>query len=400
MSKVKSSNKKILIIIFASLLLTFIGMILFIIFRGNNQQNLSTYSVYRVRETEPLIFEGKAHSVEEQEEYVDHSLGEISEIEVEDGEFVEEGTILFSYTSEENQQSLEEQNRLHNRASNRKVEEKTNLDSAQSELESAEANINEVNNQIENHTPSEDMEFGINQELESLQSNLATYESEKVEAKATIDRARLNIRELDEQLEDITAEIERLSENTTTSVEATVSGPVELNKSIVSRPEFSEEPFIRILSDDVIIEATVSEYDYNYLSEGSQVDIVLLNSEERINGHISYISNSPLSPMDSEDTSSRYLFKVVPEESIQHGFSVQISYQDGVIHIPESALVFEEEESYVFVNDEGVVHRKDVSVSEEGNIYVLKEGVSVDDELVLNPQPELEDGEEIVIVDD
>lgn len=398
MSKVKWTNKKIVLIAIGVIAVLFIGVSLFRILGSEGEQDLTVYSVYQVRETDPLLFDGMVQAEQEQEEYVDPSLGVIAEIEVEDGEKIEAGEVMFSYTNEENQQLLDEQNRLHSRSSNRLSETEADLANAQSDLQTAEANIEETNRQIENHAPSEDAEFGLDQELESLQSDRAGYEADKAEAEASIESAQMTIRELEEQLEDTVAEIERIRENITTTVEASVSGVVELDES-VSRSEVLEQPLVRILSDTIIVEATVSEYDYEELSVGAPVEVLLMNSDRIVNGEITTIASTPLG-LEGDDSSSRYAFMVLPEESIQYGFSVQVSYQDGSIHLPESALIMEEDGTYVFLHEGGTVKRREVSVLEAGSTFVLEDGVSVGEEIVLDPLPELEDGETIVIVDD
>lgn len=400
MSKIEWTNRKVLLIVLSIFLILIVSLTFLRLSGSGEQQDLAVYSVYQVRATDPLIFDGKVQAEYEQEEYVDPSLGVIAEIAVEDGEVVEKDAVLFTYSNEENQQLLEEQNRQHARLTTRLSEAKTELANAQKAFETAQASISEKNRQIGNHTPQEETEFSFDQELESLETELVAYEADKAEAAISIESTEMNIRELEEQLEDVTAEIERIRTNITTSIEARISGTVELNDSVANRPDFSEEPLIRILSDSVIVEATISEYDYNEINSGDAVNVLLLNSDEVVNGEIISIDSRPLASMNADDSSSRYRFTVMPSESIQYGFSVQVSYQDGTIHVPESALTFEEDETYIFVHEEGVVHRRKVSVRKDGNVYVLEEGLSVDEEIILDPLSELEDGEEVVVIDD
>ena len=58
------------------------------------------YSVYAVREEDPLFFDGEVQPVHMQEEYVTATTGTLSEILVENGQEVEEGTSLATYVSE------------------------------------------------------------------------------------------------------------------------------------------------------------------------------------------------------------------------------------------------------------------------------------------------------------
>lgn len=399
MSKIKWTNKKIVLIVISVIAVLFIIVGLFQLSKSSDNRNLAVYSVYQVREADPLLFDGIVQAEQEQIEYFDPSLGVITDIEVEDGEKVEVGDVLFTYKNEENQLMLDEQNRLHSRASNRLSNAETDLTNAQNDLQTAEANISETNRQIDNHTPNEETEFELDQEFESLQSDLVGYEADKAEADASIRNSQIAIQELEEQLEDMVAEIERIRESITTTVKASVSGMVELNDFVTGHPGISEHPILRILSDGIIVEATVSEYDYEKLNIGTSVEVMLLNSDRIINGELTSIDSRPLD-LSGEDSSSRYTFFVLPEESIQYGFSVQVSYQEETIHLPNSALVTEEEATYVFVYHEGSVEKREISVQEVRSTVILKEGLSIGEEIVLDPLPELEDQEEIVVVYD
>lgn len=394
------TNKKMLLIASSVITILLFAIALSFLSEDEAEQHLAEYHVYQVRANDPLLFDGMVQAEEEQVEYIDPSLGVIAEIEVEGGDAVEVGDVLFSYTNEEDQQILNEQNRLHSRSINRLSESETELANSQNKLQTAEANITEINRQIEEYTPSEETEFGLDLELDELQSNLIEYETDKAEAETTIESAGIAIREFEEQIEDILVEIERLKGEITTIVEATVAGTVELNEPIVDNPpDVSEQPLLRILSDSVILEATVSEYDYDKLSIGSLVEVLLMNSDRRVNGEITTISSRPLAS-EGENSGSRYTFIVSPEESIQYGFSVQVSYQTDIIHLPEPALIIEEGNAYVFVYEDGAVEKREVSVQEVENTIVLEEGLSLEEEIVLEPLPELKDQEEIVIIND
>ena len=91
------------------------------------------YSVHIVREEDPILFEGMVKASEVHEEYYDPSKGVIAEILVEEGQEVEAETELFTYTNEENQRLLNEQNRQHNRLKERRSEAETKGNNGQTE---------------------------------------------------------------------------------------------------------------------------------------------------------------------------------------------------------------------------------------------------------------------------
>lgn len=367
--------------------------------QGSSAEAEQSYFVHVVRENDPILFDGIVEATEIQEEYVDSSLGVIAEILVEDGQKVEEGAELFSYTNEENQQLLDEQNRMHSRMQQRYSETETELANARQDLSTVEANISEINGQLEQlSSDTGEEELGWTQEVDNLQNNLLEYESDKAAAQASIEGAQATIRELNEQLEDSTAEIERIRTNITTTIESTINGVVELNEVRTTHSVMSEQPLVRIVSSSVEIEATVSEYDYEDMTAGDQVQIHLMNSDRVLDGSISEIGNMPVQSETEASSFSRYPFTVAPAESIHYGFSVQVAFSDGAIYLPDSAVIEEENgETIAFVNQGGTAERREIEVRYENNLLVLESGLELEEEILLDPAPELVGGEEIVV---
>lgn len=356
-----------------------------------------TYAVHIVREEDPILFDGKVQAAEVQEEYYDPAKGVIAEILVENGQEVEEGTALFTYQNEETQQLLDEQNHQYSRLEERYAEAETELANAKKALDTANANIEESNRQ--NQAASENSEAEM---LVEPQDNLLEAEANKAEAEATIDSVEMTLNELTDQMEDITYEIEKLRQGVTTTVQADFKGVVELNETNPASLQSSEQPVVRLMSHDLKIESTVSEYDYNKLSVNSPVDIYLMNSNRELKGTITKIAALPLQAVEAEGaTSSRYPFTVLPDESIQYGFSVQIGYSEGIMYLPQNAVVEEEDgTTIVYVNKDGIVEKRSVTVSEESNFYVIESGLTVDEEVLLDPDPSLADGDEVMVMYD
>lgn len=378
-------------------------MILFFIIQFFQNSDLEsnaeeTYSVHIVREEDPILFDGIVQASEVQEEYYDASKGVIAEVLVEDGQEVEAETELFTYTNEENQQLLDEQNRQYSRLKERRSEAETELANAKDALSTANANIEKSNQTAQGPTETEEsMDAGF----ETAQTDLMEYESDKAEAEATIESAEMSIDELNDQMEDIEYEIETLREGITTTVTAAFSGVIEVNNTNSSALATSEEPVVRLLSKDVKIEATVSEYDYDKIKEESPVEISLMSSDKEIPGKITQIGSLPMQASAEGSTSSRYPFTVIPEEPIQYGFSVQVGFSEGAIYLPQSAVVEEEDGTkIVFVIIDGIVERREIETHKESNFYVLDSGLEVDEEVLLDPNPELADGDEVMVMYD
>lgn len=357
-----------------------------------------TYSVHILRKEDPILFDGIVQASEIQEEYYDASEGTLSEVLIENGQNVEVGTNLFTYTNEENQKLLDEQNRQYSRVEQKHSEVVTNLANAREELKTANANIENNSQAVE---PSLDVnleESDRTKELENSQNKLITYETNKAEAKATIESAEIAIKELNEQKEDIEYEIERLRDNVSNTVQAKIAGVIELEESntdiLKSR---SEKPILRLMSHELIIAATVSEYDYNKVKVDGPVQINLMTSNKALNGKISQVGALPLQSGDKE-TSSRYSFIVVPEEAIQYGFSVQVGIEENLIYLPYSTIIEGEgKKKYVFVNKKGLVVRREVEGTKKGNFFILESGVKIDEEVIIDPDPKLLDGDEVKV---
>lgn len=366
----------------------------------NGSESELSYSVHIVREEDPILFDGKVQAAEVQEEYYDASKGLIAEILVENGQEVEEGTELFTYRNEENQQLLDEQNRQYDRLTQRYAEAETELANAKKALATANGNIEESNRQTQASNDVSEEELMLSPEAEKAQNQLMEAEADKAEAEAAIEGAEMAMDELEIQMEDIAYEVEKLKKEISTTIQADFKGVVELSGVDPSKMQSSEQPIVRLMSNNLKIESSVSEYDYNKLSVDSPVDIYLLNSDRELKGKISKIDSLPMQAEAEGTSSSRYHFTVLPEESIQYGFSVQIGYSEGVMYLPQNAVIEEEGKAMVYLNKDGIVEKREVVVTEKSNLYVIESGLEADEEVLINPDPALLDGDEIMVMYD
>lgn len=366
----------------------------------NGSESEPSYSIHIVREEDPILFDGKVQAAEVQEEYYDASKGLIAEILVENGQEVEEGTDLFAYRNEENQQLLDEQNRQYDRSAQRYAEAETELANAKKTLATANGNIEESNRQAQASNEVSEEELMLSPEAEKAQNQLMEAEADKAEAEAAIDGAEMTMDELEIQMEDITYEIEKLKKEISTTIQADFKGVVELSGVDPNKLQSSEQPVVRLMSNNLKIESSVSEYDYYKLSIDSPVDIYLLNSDRELKGKISKIDSLPIQAEAEGSTSSRYHFTVLPEESIQYGFSVQIGYSEGVMYLPQNAVIEEGGKTMVYLNKDGIVEKREVVVSEKSKLYVIESGLEADEEVLINPDPTLLDGDEVMVMYD
>jgi HlyD family secretion protein len=353
------------------------------------------YGLFTVRENDPALFEGKVEATTIQEVYFDSSLGKMTDLQVEEGTWVEEGSHLFSYTNQETQTELDGLNLQYARLLSQKEQVDGEIANAKNALDTAKAHIADTNKKIDQHLQNGDVESALYERtLEQLQEELATFENNKMNAEATIESSPQTVREYTNELEDLSAQIEALRGKITTQVNANTNGLIQLNEEGLRNPEV---PYIRIVSEEVKIEATVSEYDYEDFSVGMPVSIRVLNSDRQIEGSVSQIGDMPVEVEVEGSTASRYPFTVIPEESIHYGYSVEVGVASDSLYIPYSVTIdYEDGKATVFVYEEGSVSLREIEAVESGNLLEVVSGLEVGEQLVYDGY-DLEDGQKITV---
>lgn len=426
MNNRRITNNKLLLFICGTILSVVIIFSVVTRLANKDDNESEIYTIYTIRESEPIVFEGLVEAKSVQEVYMDASLGTISEFFVENFQEVEEGTPLFNYVNEDNQYLLDEQKRVYQRVENRLANTEADLANAQSGLKTIEENIDVTENELKNYkdstqmpeivsdvldnniekVESEEVELPVsynpllNSEKQTLENKLLEFESEESELQMEIEASQTTIQEYKEQVEDVTAEVERLQNNITTTIKSRVNGVIEIDKDIEDFNDVREGPLALIVSNDVEINSSVSEFDYKNIYEGASVEIRIPNDDQTVDGKITFIDRRPsngATTIESSNDSSRYIFTVNPDEFIQYGYSVLIAIYQNTIKLPKSSVLKENDLSYVFVYKNGIAERKSVEVEEEGDLYKLESGLDIDDEILLDVSKDLEDGEEVMV---
>lgn len=426
MNNRRITNNKLLLFICGTILSVVIIFSVVTRLANKDDNESEIYTIYTIRESEPIVFEGLVEAKSVQEVYMDASLGTISEFFVENFQEVEEGTPLFNYVNEDNQYLLDEQKRVYQRVENRLANTEADLANAQSGLKTIEENIDVTENELKNYkdstqmpeivsdvldnniekVESEEVELPVsynpllNSEKQTLENKLLEFESEKSELQMEIEASQTTIQEYKEQVEDVTAEVERLQNNIKTTIKSRVNGVIEIDKDIEDFNDVREGPLALIVSNDVEINSSVSEFDYKNIYEGASVEIRIPNDDQIVDGKITSIDRRPsngATTIESSNDSSRYIFTVNPDEFIQYGYSVLIAIYQNTIKLPKSSVLKENDLSYVYVYKNGIAERKSVEVEEEGDLYRLESGLDIDDEILLDVSKDLEDGEEVMV---
>ena len=89
-------------------LVLFIGAFAYSQMKSNNVKE-NQFQTVTLKKSDPLTFNGIVEATHTQDYYFDQTLGKVSEINVQDGQEVTEGTVLLSYTNTEYQAQADEQ---------------------------------------------------------------------------------------------------------------------------------------------------------------------------------------------------------------------------------------------------------------------------------------------------
>lgn len=321
---------------------------------------------------------------------LDLSLGTLENIVVKNGQQVKSGDVIATYQNATIADQANEQAQSLNKLNLAITNAKTNLDSAV-----------QKRNQLANQ---------LAQAKKSVQCLQAANDPSAIEASAQLDAAQQALDNANLDFSDANAQVEQTRKKVTTSVTAPFDGTVYIDEAGKSS---ANTPYATIVSPGTIVQATVTEYDYNKLKLGQKVEILPVNDSRKVLGSITNISTLPQSAAVSNQASaalsgagntasggttiSNYSFTVEAQEEIHYGFSVQISVHLSDITIPKEALVKKGEETFVYTYKKGKVHLTKVTVKEQVDGYSVEKGLAVDEQYIVDPDKRLTEGKEVEV---
>ncbi len=380
-----TKKKKIGIIVFFAvlILLVIIAMI----------QNISskrgeevTYETAIVEKQEPILTDGKVMPAKTREYTYDPQKGEITSISVKDGQSVEAGQELFRYKNE----------------------------SITNQLEDAKANKNRLSKTLEENTKKLDQlkkaQGGTQDPTMQLNTTSLPTSGEVASTdQGTIQTLEATISDLKNQISDAENQISRLQKQATTIITADVDGTVLSDESF---KESATAPFLKIITDDTLIQSSISEYDYHTLSKDLEVKVYVNAEDREVKGVVTDIAetaqasqasanlvnteNAPLTGGSSGVADmSNFEFFVKPQKEIHYDFTVQIQIPLKSIVIPESAIQKEKGQEYVFVVKNRKAQKQIIQREKRGLQNVVVKGLQLKDVIVTNPNKQLKDGMEI-----
>lgn len=340
--KFNIKSKKVLVVVAVISALSAGAIIL-----NNKNKDNTNYSepqfveMYSISGSEKVYINGTITPKITETYYKDDALGEIESVNVNSGEVVDKGYLLYTYKNTQKEEEVKE-----------------------SEVE------------------------------------LKSKESELVILKKNPEDNVVDIKVLEKEIANLKKQITKLKSEITTKVTAPFSGVVYLEDELNT----SNNPgaFLTIDSREYYVEGIVNERDLSKIKIGMGTNIHVFSLDEDRSGKVTYISKRPTSLTESSSTLSQYKVKVEfdNQEDLVNGFHVQakIDISDEKIEIPVSAIFTEDEQQFVLIEEDGFARKQPIEaeIVENDTLATVISGLSNNDTIVRDVEnSKLKDGDEI-----
>lgn len=319
---------------------------------------------YTVPDMDQVFINGVVRPEQSQEFQKEDALGNIGELQVMNGDSVEEGTLLYTYESKEvTTQIIDLQNQV------QKMEtQKANAD-----------NKLALVIKIWNDTPEEERM----QSLEEIKMDMST-------------------NDMGAEIKEVYSTIEALKGEQYTDVTAPFTGKV-----YIPEEKDAQSAILKLISDEFYVSGTVNERDVEKLATEQSADIKVISNDRTVTGKVSFID---LNPAEGSDDGmgymggdegammSNYPIKLSLDslEGIRNGYHVQavINLGDSAIKVPTEAIHEEDEQYYVLVNDFGTVVRRVIQIGEdEAKNTIVTSGLEAEDQIIVSSEQPIEEGQ-------
>ncbi|KGT72956.1 RND transporter, partial [Bradyrhizobium japonicum] len=202
------------------------------------------------------------------------------------------------------------------------------------------------------------------------------------------------------------AEVDRLkasadlTRNTlgSTTITSPISGVVARRSIDPGEMASPSVPLLTIVKmDDVKVESSVPQDQINQIKVGAQVQVKVSGIDSKTySGIVDFVS--PVS--DPNSSTFPVKIKVKNEDgSLRAGMLAEVylaGQAQSEIRLPSSAVVKKENKTYIYKVDGDIVHQTEITADESGSDWVVvKNGVSLNDQVVLNPADSLADGSKV-----
>ncbi len=315
---------------------------------------------------------------EEYSVFYNPSLGEIEEVLVQKGDMITIGTPLIKYQDKELTQNLELLI-----ASQEKIE---------LQIDRLEADIVNLENQLVRSNDEEDENIELVLQVDRL-------------IRSQINDKDFNIKLLNLELDKIETEMKLLEEKKEQFIYTS-----KLDGVIMSVNKLAHSPNIEVLkiqsNDSFIIQGNISEFELDQVENGQKAYIHVNSLQDTtLVGSLADITMMPVKKPSVDEEASFYPYSITleePSELIHHGFHVDVEFvlleKEGVITIPDQAVVKGKGRDYVFVLLNGILEKRIITTGTKlGNVQEITEGLEVGDRIVSNPTDGLKEGMKVIM---
>lgn len=343
------------------------------------------YEIYEITEMDPLKLEGKVNFIDTKDIFFDPSLGKISEVHVKNGVEVKQNTPLITYNNPEATAAVTEQENTVNRTALQVQQAQESINIATQKYNDIVSTLTKTKNRLNAVTDVEE-KISINNEVEQLNEAASAANVEVLQAKQSYELANNDALSAKNILEET-------KKKTNFVVISPIDGRVSVDLNSINN---SEKPIIKISTQKKNIKGKITEYDYDKLVIGQEVTVTTNGSGKTAQGKIASISQSPLAA-DSNNVVSSYEFDVEGEFPWVEGLSASISVPQKKMIIPESAVVKDNKKEIVYLYKDGKVKKTIVDTEIDSGRKVVKKGLNWKEKIILNPNKELTDNQEIQV---
>ncbi|MEC1774584.1 efflux RND transporter periplasmic adaptor subunit [Bacillus mojavensis] len=346
---------------------------------GSAGQKVETGSLEEKKISSTVMVPGTLKFSDEQYVFYEADKGTLHDIKVKEGDKVKKGTPLVTYSNE--QLSLEkEQNEL-----------------------TAESNRLQIDQILEKLQALDNKEKKLTKQLGKKEAE-KQIESERTELEMQEKTAQIELKQTELQRQSLANKMSDLQ------VKSEIDGTViSVNKEAASKKSDIQEPVIHIGNPkNLVVSGKLSEYDTLKVKKGQKVTLTSdVIQDKTWRGTVSAVGLVPdqqenAAAAAGTDQAVQYPLQVkikgdLPEGKPGFKFIMNIETDKRKTNtLPSKAVKKEDDQYYVYTVKDGKAKRVDVKIGEvTDDVTEIKEGISKDDQVILNPADDLADGTDV-----
>ena len=255
------------------------------------------------------------------------------------------------------------------------------LSSAESRVRLADINLKQVETDYKRTESLHEQKIVSDEEFEKARQQLKQAREEKAAA--------------DDALQVVRDGVSRSNASaSSTLIRSTISGvildiPVKVGNSVINSNTFNDGTTIATVADmdDLIFDGNIDETEVGRLSTGMPVKISVGALQDlSFDAILEYISPKATVNNGANQFEIKASVKIPSDVTIRSGYSanaeIVLDKADGVVTLPESAIQFEGEKTYVMIKEADGYVRRDVETGLSDGINIeVKDGIKAGDKV-------------------